>query len=1103
MLLPHPCTDFLNQFLTKRNLVHPTGTSLYSYKTTRPEYETLKTLLTKMSPASSTSACFVLFAAEWWRRNYSGGHWEWEPIFNEIDRPEWNSHAIRDRMMSEGCRYWGRQIFQHGNGANALLGTLFFEAGLPVHLLTNEGYIRGLMLKSFSFLQTYRTQSADTIVCIRDLARSIQLPNALNVDAFYELIYQVINPLLDFKNAHQLGERQQPLLYLNEHVPNWRDELPLRIDDDPNARTFLDSLLIDVAKIAKQEVSRIGLNHSLSQVADGWKVTTTLSIPDGFYTPENLQLSAEIYASVVGKMAIKIHSSNQERLIGHGFKAGNGKVSIKGLSAYVLPADSHQSPWTLVFAGNRTDQEVAIKLPYADGLDPRLPWVFTQLDEGDPVLKGVGSVRLSAETAWLVCPDDFVIEGPEGATTHRGQFADGQTVYSVTATCVLRDIRDDHTFCIRLAQPIDDNYYLALYPQSNNHYLDFCQKQNAGIFLGFPRIRKQHKLGGMTLSDRDSIQFKPNAQSGWQPVRNGAEPIGRYKIRQVGPEGEVLFCREIAVLPKNFGVRFDAVNQQILLDNTAAFRISVYHEGTTFDPQIQSEGTGHRIAVEAGSQGDRLKLRLTSGTTRDIILHVPFPAAAGHFTDAEGHVMSNNQSVDLKNLPGVHLILNSVSVQHQTNQLTLTLLDKYNREASYTLSKTLQISPSARLEVSLMRYHNDIERLLSFTGTVDAVVRIQLNGGTSICVSQYTHQASYNHQTGTITPKGDAPFDVSIRLQAFPLFVGFAKPYLVDLEYSEDGWKFPDSALPGGKWFYFSTKESMMSVRPSIAKRAEQIDEDFKETVAELHEATNFSHENRHAVLTNLFDRIGTDFADVNWTTLDHLHTHIQHVPLCALDVWKALTRSNQGLVAFFLRFDSVAIGKLSRAFSVSWPAIPVTAWLAGFQSYRDSLPDTVAELVIDQKIQELESGFSLGSLAEIIRTAVLDASASPDFQMCQHIFCIQPIIADELMGRQGHMGLIQKHKGHQFPTYLSRELIGGFDRLPAAVRQLLPDIPSHFRYIRPVAYLPVLLAYQSVYPDKIDLRSLNRHQVTQLIDFDDEFFNLIYNLVQAFCWLN
>ncbi|OZI07004.1 hypothetical protein BWI93_17000 [Siphonobacter sp. BAB-5385] len=115
-------TAFLQTFLTQRNLRIPKGTALYTYKTTQEEYESLRTLLATMVLTDQTAACFVLFAAEWWRRHYKGGFWEWLPIFEQIRRPEWNTPARRDDLMRKGCRYWNRPIFQHDTGPNSFTG---------------------------------------------------------------------------------------------------------------------------------------------------------------------------------------------------------------------------------------------------------------------------------------------------------------------------------------------------------------------------------------------------------------------------------------------------------------------------------------------------------------------------------------------------------------------------------------------------------------------------------------------------------------------------------------------------------------------------------------------------------------------------------------------------------------------------------------------------------------------------------------------------------------------------------------------------------------------------------------------------------------------
>lgn len=1101
MLSPHPCSDFLKQFLTVRELKQPTGKPLYSYKTSRAEYETLKTLLSTAQPSDSTSACFVLFAAEWWRRNYAGGHWEWEPIFNAINRSNWNVHNWRDPMMTNGCCYWKRSIFRHLDGPNSLLGTLFFESGIPLRLLTNEGYIKDLIIKSFSFLETYRTRPEDTVACIRDLVRSSQLPGSLNVDSFFELIFKVVDAFLQFKTTYQLGNQPQPLAFLNGQLPDWRGQLPLRIDDDPTAGAFLDSLLVDVARLVKQEVSKIGLTHALEQREGMWTIKTQLSIPNGLHTAENLQIDPDAFASFSGRVDLRIVTGTTEQTIGYGYKNGNSQLSISGLNAYSLPANLYAKSWQLVFADSHTDRQASVDLPYGDGLDARLPWVFSQPNEGAKVLKGVGSVRLSAGRAWVVCPTDFVIDGPTGTIINRGAFSVNQTVYEISATCVLRDEADDQLFRIKLSELNEDNFYIALHPQRNGNCINFYQKLNAGIFLGFPRIRKLHKAGGWKVASADTLQYKTARHKTWQTVADTSGLLGRYRIRSVGAEGEVLFSREIAVLPPDFSVCFDAVNRQIMFNQTAGFTLSVYTDGAAISPDITLNGSGHRVWIGAGSQGERLTIRLSAASADDIRLHVPFPAASGVFLDGAGAVMPNNRTIDLHMLYGTSLVLNNVSAMTQTHTLSFTLNDRHNRETSaHTLSKTIRIAPFSNVELSLMKYRADLERLLSFSRGIDGFVRVQHQGSTSICVSQYTHEARYDHPTSLITLKGDKPVDASIRIQAFPLTERFGADSLIDLSCGEAGWSFP--AGGDGKWFYFSSRDSAVSLRPSVATRADEVTIDTCETVDELHEATNHSFDNRQTVLIDLFDRMGADFRNVNWNTLQHLHEATKHLPLNALDVWKALIKSNKGLVIFFLRSEWRTIDKLTGEFSVNWHGVPVVDWLEGFRTFQSSLPTSVADLVLAEKLKDMESSFSLDSVAQIIRSELLGSETSVEFQKSQNPSNVGHYLGMVIEGKYGSPGLVQKHDGQQFPTHLNQDLVGGFNRLPGSVRQLVPLIPQHFRYTRPVVYLPVLLAYQSVYPEQLDLSGLNRYQLTQLIDFDEEYFNLVYNLIQAYCWL-
>lgn len=732
MLSPAPTTKFLGQFLSTRQLIRSTGQPLYTYKTSRNEYEQLRTLLIQAPLTDTTAACFVLYAAEWWRRNYGSGHWEWAPIFEEIQRSDWISHSKRNQLMNSGCPYWQRPVFQHENGNNSLLGTLFFESGIPVGLLTNESesHIKGLITKSFSFLETYSTERADTSDWIGDLARTNQLPSALNVDPFFKLIYKISQGLLTLKMTHQLGIREQPLTYLNQHVPDWRENLPLRIDDHAGARAFLDSLLVDVVKIARREVSKIGVAYKLLQVGNEWTLKTTLNIPNGLYKPANLQLDEAALSYFSNKILIKVCFDTTEKLIGYAFKNSNDDLSINGLEAVTLPVGIHAKSWRLLLADAQTDHQATIDLPYADGLDPAMPWVFAHQDEEYAVLKGIGSTRLSASQALVICPTAFVINAPAERIKQLGDFSESQTVHELSASCILCDEQDDQVFRIRLSEPTDDNFYIALHPQRNGHCLPFYQKQHANVFLGFPRIRRVHKQGGIALPSRDKIEYRTYQNKAWQTVADTDGLVGRFKIRSIGPEGDVLFSKEVAVLPVNFCVRFDAANRSIVLSGSTAFNLSVCNDQPGLELTITKVDKGHQVSVKGSSQASKLTMLLGTSLASDITLHIPFPAASATFRDRTGKVMATNQSIDMQALHGAELVLTNVSATQQTSQISLTLVDRHNREAeAYAITKALKLPPFGSIEVSLVKYQHDFERLFSFTSNLDAVIRIQQQRG--------------------------------------------------------------------------------------------------------------------------------------------------------------------------------------------------------------------------------------------------------------------------------------------------------------------------------------------------------------------------------------
>src|SRR3989338_944055 len=96
--------------LNSKNLARPDGRMLYGYRLTDEEFRSLRETLSfatsfgKLDEVSnkirSFSALFVLYAAEWWRREYQGGAWRWSSIIRTFqDNAEEFDAAARTKCV--------------------------------------------------------------------------------------------------------------------------------------------------------------------------------------------------------------------------------------------------------------------------------------------------------------------------------------------------------------------------------------------------------------------------------------------------------------------------------------------------------------------------------------------------------------------------------------------------------------------------------------------------------------------------------------------------------------------------------------------------------------------------------------------------------------------------------------------------------------------------------------------------------------------------------------------------------------------------------------------------------------------------------------------
>ena len=108
------------------------------------------------SPAEC--ACFVLYAAEWWHREYAGGAWRWTHILESIGPNFYVDVLERTYAVERGLRAWGHQPSGAGK---RYLGAIVAQGGLPLQLVAKgDGAIIKLLIRGTRQAQLYAWDSA-------------------------------------------------------------------------------------------------------------------------------------------------------------------------------------------------------------------------------------------------------------------------------------------------------------------------------------------------------------------------------------------------------------------------------------------------------------------------------------------------------------------------------------------------------------------------------------------------------------------------------------------------------------------------------------------------------------------------------------------------------------------------------------------------------------------------------------------------------------------------------------------------------------------------------------------------------------------------------
>ena len=430
----HTSKQWLVGFLQLRSMDGPDGRPLYAYRCSSDEFGVLQSQLGQLNPkidaGGVASASFALYTAEWWRRNYEGGPWKWEPLLASIG---WNLpfHELYPRLL-RAWRWWGIKPVVL-NAHVRYLGTCACQGGIPLQVVTGNGTdaITGFLKALLREYRTFRRVVNDGA----HLAESVRnhLPRTLRQEPVYRICADLMDQIWELREL--VHGTKDPIQVLDQTDSQWRERMPVDLADQ-TARGIIEALLVEASESDDSSATVFKVVRQLCDPRENPKLLVDFQIPS--------TMATNLFGRLVGVDELPQRfelrcGSESPRAIASGRVSGEEVHFTKRLISMdwltlVTAVDLTLS----VFAGGLIGQRFT---PRGGEALSTLPWVFID-KSGDGKryeYYGEGSVRTRLPSLLVACPPDVAGELRSQAGTEQLEGSiEGRPIFRVAGEASLQ-----------------------------------------------------------------------------------------------------------------------------------------------------------------------------------------------------------------------------------------------------------------------------------------------------------------------------------------------------------------------------------------------------------------------------------------------------------------------------------------------------------------------------------------------------------------------------------------------------------------------------------------------------------------------------------------
>ncbi len=1140
----HPIQQWKSSFLKQRGFDESTGRPLYTYRVTSEEFSDLETTMREslrlwltvgtLGNIVRRFACFpplfVLYAAEWWRRNYDGTGFAWEPIVRALGASaETWSQAERSECVEKGLQGW-RLRLSNSHGLR-YLGSIAFQGGLPMRLLGSaQGSIGGILKRALKLAGGGRTDAAEILEWIKSLAHF--LPNSYRQNEVFVLLTEVVLTVLRLKQQANLTGGADVLARLDQAVKGWRDEFPLPIDDHQAIELF--KLAIGVPPGQQLHRSQAILVERWLDISDqgSFQLRSEIVLPEFLDSAPLARLFGIEPEKLSRALTLRFPRGEQAVDVSLRRLAGQDRYRVerRTLDRRGDLAIAEHTMLLLIATGEARHTEIA----RGEALDPELPWIFEQGDDSANPCRLIrqGSGAIAGFEGILCIPQDWEPRPDDGASVDcKGQLSGGTRRVWTIRGGIRIDACDGLHYRVRCGQAAatEDRFELR-----GQRYWDLFDHP-AVAFRGVPRLYQVSENGLERLAQGTLAWRVPGGQFTQRPEEISG-PVSAIWPAQ----GETRWRTRVVLLPAQASMSVepgaDPSSGALRFANWALLTVDCDTPGVSSQTRIN----GASVVLDLKFQGEGYPPEWCSvnvvwrGNPNIVRLRVPFPAKGVRTIAANGTQLEDGALLAVGRVCGTRMVGFLGSGAHQAT-LTLGLHRGNHAHPVSKVEHTIKAAVGgSRVEIRLVDYVNDVQRMLADADTLDAYVsvRLRLYGGESstLRVARYEFELkrlAMMSQLG-LAQEQLRSFSVEdiarLPVVALRLDAPGEEPIRLAPVCSEGvptgNWLFPSVDLSPGAWLIHAGAGSQAAFRPMLWPVLPPVDVPREtqdvEKVVEVEVSLTIAlviptERQRLDALDAVIAALAQDFTSDGWRLVEQLAVQLGHLPLSTLDLWRCFAQSVTGLAALAVRMGGLPAGFAERfpiELPAAWEMIPLTAWVQAMRAlmaqgtswYGPEAGSIVVSEYLDRRVQALASACpSLRVLLEVAR-GTATAKINQDLRAAQNPG-MDGFFAGQLFNGENSrvQHLLRNNADRQWPGGFAAEVTDGRQH---GARPYFCPINHGFH--DSVINLPILLALTR--NTTMDLHvDLSQHpnlirKVREVQSFDPEWFAEAFDLTVARC---